>query len=161
MTFHSRTSNHALILNSNPPTPTKIEGKPWIYSYPNSKAKLDNLLINRKWIVLWSVRHTSLLKEYLPITESLRQRYSWITQKKKKNQKNQNECWLARKNFFYINCCRQRMLLEDLPEAMYDRDRRIEWVREIRVINATWWWRWYNKCHLNTIISGQTKDKIA
>ena len=31
---------------------------------------------------------------------------------------------------------------EDLPEAMNDREKWREWVRDIRATSTTWWW-WY------------------
>ena len=32
---------------------------------------------------------------------------------------------------------------EDLPEAMNDREKWWERVRDIRATSTTWWWRWY------------------
>ena len=37
-------------------------------------------------------------------------------------------------------CADTRSSLEDLPEAMDDRDRWWERIREIRACGATWWW---------------------
>ena len=42
-----------------------------------------------------------------------------------------------------IGCCP-----EDLPEAMNDRKKWRERVRDIRVIGTTWWWWWR---HLNRL----------
>ena len=33
---------------------------------------------------------------------------------------------------------------EDLPEAMNDREKWRERVRDIRATSTTWWWWWYN-----------------
>ena len=35
---------------------------------------------------------------------------------------------------------------EDLPEAMNDREKWRERVRDIRATSATWWWWWLYKC---------------
>ena len=44
----------------------------------------------------------------------------------------------------YIQLCADiGCSLEDLPEAMDDRDRWREKVREIRARGATWWWWWW------------------
>ena len=40
---------------------------------------------------------------------------------------------------------------EDLPEAMNDRERWRETVRDIRAGGATWWWWWLYGCHYLTI----------
>ena len=32
---------------------------------------------------------------------------------------------------------------EDLPEAMNDREKWREWVRDIRATSTWWWWWWY------------------
>ena len=37
---------------------------------------------------------------------------------------------------------------EDLPEAMSDREKWRETVRDIRADGATWWWWWFSYCVL-------------
>ena len=38
---------------------------------------------------------------------------------------------------------------EDLPEAINDREKWREKVRDIRACGATWWWWWYNSSILD------------
>ena len=40
---------------------------------------------------------------------------------------------------------------EDLPEAMNDREKWRERVRDIRAIGTTWWW-WYSYCNYHYIL---------
>ena len=48
--------------------------------------------------------------------------------------------------FEEIGCCP-----EDLPEAMNDREKWRERVRDIRATSTTWWWRWNQRSEiLNT-----------
>ena len=48
---------------------------------------------------------------------------------------------------------------EDLPEAMNDREKWRERVRNIRASSTTWWWWWYvwNRFGINKLISHRTK----
>ena len=48
---------------------------------------------------------------------------------------------------------------EDLPEAMNDREKWRETVRDIRVGGATWWWWWW-WCNLNYFLKHMTKNMI-
>ena len=41
---------------------------------------------------------------------------------------------------------------EDLPEAMNDREKWREKVRDIRASDMTWWWWWYIYIHIYTYI---------
>ena len=42
---------------------------------------------------------------------------------------------------------------EDLPEAMNDREKWRERVRNIRVCGTTWWWWWWHSLHIKTVPS--------
>ena len=42
---------------------------------------------------------------------------------------------------------------EDLPEAMNDREKWRERVRDIRATSTTWWWWWYIHTHLCMFVS--------
>ena len=42
---------------------------------------------------------------------------------------------------------------EDLPEAMYDREKWRERVRDIRASGTTWWWWWWRLNSENSKIS--------
>ena len=44
--------------------------------------------------------------------------------------------------------------IEDLPEAMNDREKWRERVRDIRASGTTWWWWW---CLFNTTVYNKTK----
>ena len=41
---------------------------------------------------------------------------------------------------------------EDLPEAMNDRERWCERVRDIRASSTTWWWWWCRSVNVRTIL---------
>ena len=57
----------------------KMKGKLWTYTYPNNtKAQIDNVFINEKWIIAhWIGKHIPHLRVCPPITESSRQKYDW------------------------------------------------------------------------------------
>ena len=46
---------------------------------------------------------------------------------------------------------------EDLLEAMNDREKWQERVRDIRATSATWWWWWWNKNQSMKYIQGDQK----
>ena len=58
--------------------------------------------------------------------------------------------WPAR-TYIQQLCADTGCSLEDLPEAMDDRERWQERVREIRADGTTWWW-WYIYIHTHTHI---------
>ena len=80
------------------------------------------------WLLIWHIYSLNIYYHFVIMTLLL---VDFIT------------CGRPERTYIQQRCEDTECCPEDLPEAMYDREKLRERVRDIRATSTTWWWWWW------------------
>ena len=87
-------------------------------------------------LIIWCQMHFYTYKQFY---------LAWVHSFNVKNSYGRAKAGRPARTYIQQLCEDKECCPEDLPEAMNDREKRWERVRDIRATSTTWWWRWYLK----------------